>query len=121
MKTIINKQTGETQINFTAELLSVSDKVFTNVNGTEFRAGNISFKDVHGKTQKSSCMIYEKNYAKGMEIGGLYLATASNTDKGVIVTVSNLSASAPKAEANMFGFATVAESVAEPVVTDAQA
>lgn len=101
-----NPQTGAQEANFTAKLISMSDKTLTNVNQKNYKVGTIEFKDINGKNQRTSAFIFEGNYQHGMEIGESYLTTATLTDQGVICRVSHLTGSGEKATADMFGFET---------------
>lgn len=109
MKFIVNPTTGQNEAQFTAKLLSVSTNKLANINGTEYRPASIEFVDVNGKKQTASCIVYEKNFSYGMEKDSSYLATASQTEKGVLITLSHLSGSADRPNEGMFGFTSVAK------------
>lgn len=116
IKYVKNEQTGQTEAQFSAKLLTVSDKIFKNVNKTPFRVVGIEFEDNAGKVQKSSATMWETNYQKGVEIGKNYLATAVAGDDGrAFIKVSHLENIDNRATANMFGLnAEVEESVSTP-------
>lgn len=103
MKAIVNPTTGQEEVIFEAKLLSIAEKPLTNVNGTEYRPASIEFKDASGKLQQSTCIVYESNYTYGMSKGNSYSARAVKTDKGVLITVSHLSAAA-RPDETMFSF-----------------
>lgn len=105
MKAIVNPTTGQEEVIFEAKLLSIAGKPLVNVNGTEYRPASIEFKDANGKVQQTSCIVYEKNFSYGMTVGQSYSARAVNTEKGVLITVSHLSAAA-RPEETMFSFGT---------------
>ena len=104
MKTILNTQTNSTDVQFSAKLVSIADKALTNVNGKEYFPCAIEFTDKTGKSQRTRAIMYASNKAHGVEVGSFYLATASNTDKGVLIQVSHLQGSGGIASADMFGF-----------------
>jgi flagellar hook protein FlgE len=112
MKTQINATTGQNEVVFSAKVLSISAKPLSNVNGTEYRPATIEFKDAAGKTQQTSCIVYEKNYQHGISVGNSYMATAAQTPKGVLITLSHLT-DAARPDESMFVFGSVA-AVAEP-------
>jgi len=105
MKTISNPTTGQEEIIFEAKLLSIAEKPLVNVNGTEYRPASIEFKDVNGKLQQATCIVYESNFVYGMSKGNSYSARAVKTDKGILITVSHLSAAA-RPDETMFSFGT---------------
>ncbi len=115
MKNQVNPTTGQEEVVFEAKLLSIAGKPLTNVNGTEYRPASIEFKDASGNKQTASCIVYEKNFGYGMTVGQSYSATASKTEKGVLITVSHLSAAA-RPDESMFSFgASVANTVSKPL------
>lgn len=111
MKFQINEQTGTQEASFNGKLISISDKVLQNSNGKNYKVATVEFKDVNNETQRSTALVYEGNYSKGMEINESYLCTATVTDQGVIVRMSHLTGSGDRPTADMFGFNTVAESI----------
>lgn len=68
-----NEVTGQLEMSFQGELVSVGENVLENSNGTLFRIGSVRLPN--GKVK--SCRIYEKNYEKGMTIGVSHLCTAT--------------------------------------------
>jgi hypothetical protein len=113
-----NQQTGAQEANFTAKLISMSEKVLTNVNQKNYKVGTIEFKDINEETQRTSCFIFEGNFKHGMVIGESYLTTATLTDQGVICRVSHLTGTPEKATANMFGFESQNIQPANLVISD---
>jgi hypothetical protein len=105
MKTIQNEKTNATDIQFSAKLVSIADKALTNVNGKEYFPCAIEFTDKAGKSQRTRAIMYASNKSKGVQVGNFYLATAANTDKGILIQVSHLEGSGGIATADMFGFA----------------
>lgn len=112
IRQIENDTNGNKRFQFGATLLSLGKTVLTNTNGKNYRVGSVEFADKNGEVRQASCMIYEGNYAheslKGedLEVGTEYLATATLTtyqDKpSVIIQLSHLPATAPRAEADWF-------------------
>lgn len=104
----VNPVTGNVYVEFNAELLSVSDKVLeTNTDKkTKFRPATVKFADTHGVVTQSGAIIWEGNFSKGMTVGTEYRCRAENTPRGVLITVSHLTGSAP-ADASAFGFDTI--------------
>ena len=98
MKTI-----SETQKQFTAKLLSVSNSSKENSNGKMFYNATIQFANANAELVVRQAIIYAGNFAYGMEIGNDYLTVASKTDTGVIINVSHLT-NADLASAEDFGF-----------------
>jgi hypothetical protein len=111
----VNPTTGEQQkrANFSAKLISISDKTLTNVNGTEYRVATIEFKDAKGVSQRVSAMIYENNFKYGMTVGETYNATVTITSGNApLITVSHLTGSGVRATADMFGLSVAAPKAA---------
>jgi hypothetical protein len=117
-----NTRTNNLEAQFSAKLISLSESVQQNSNGTDYRVGTIEFSDVNGNTQRSSALMYESNFAyiqdeyeknedtKQLEcVNGVqtYLCTAINDDSrdgdNVLITVSHLTG-AGRATKSMFGF-----------------
>lgn len=110
IKYVENEQTGQTEAQFSAKLLMVSEKVLKNVNGTPYRVVGIEFEDNKGKTQKASATMWETNYQKGVEIGKNYLATAVAGDENrAFIKVSHLENIDNRATVDMFGLGEEAE------------
>jgi len=118
MKTRINPTTGNVECAFAARVDSISDKLFENANGTQYRVANVTFTDKSGQKQTVSSMVYEKNFQLGMEEGKSYLTIATKTDQGVFVHTSHLAA-AERAEISMFDFDTVSQGVTSEVTETA--
>lgn len=125
MKQIENDNKGRTRIQFNAKLTSVSANVLQNVNGTSYRVCNIEFVDNNGVIQKTTAIMYEKNYEHGVTEGTEYVSTATLFEpteqypKGsVLIQVSHLTANADRPSLDMFLGAT-ADSVAVATVKEA--
>jgi len=94
---------------FTAKFESISDNLLQNSNGTGYRIATGSFANPNGEEITRSFQMWEKNYQKAMEAGGLipgdsYLSTIQFTptqDKPGLV-MSHLS-SATRATHEDFG------------------
>lgn len=92
----------QTEFRFNATLVSVSDNILENSNGTAFRICSIKLpnnKIVSGR-------VYEKNLSHGMTPGTQYLCTArpyadANGVEQIDITVSHLT-QAPRASMNDF-------------------
>lgn len=107
MRTQKNEQTGQVEVVFSAELLTLSENVLQNSNDKNYKVAGIKFKDKNGTIQKSTAMIYEGNYQHGLEIGKDYLATASKGDDGnVYIRLSHLEYVDNRATVDMFNFST---------------
>ena len=107
----INPKTNKEQLQaqFSAKLLSISEREFSNSNDKNYKVATIEFADVNSEIQRTSCLIYEGNYKHGMTIGQSYLATATKTDQGPIIQLSHLQGTADRPTADMFGEFTGAE------------
>lgn len=86
-----NSVTGQLQTEFKGQLISVSEIIHENKNGTEYRIGTVKLPS----SKIVSCRIYEKNYASGMQVGVYYLGTATqykdaNGTIQIDILVSNL-------------------------------
>jgi hypothetical protein len=102
MKYQVNEETGNNEAIFSAELLSVSDKVL-NEKQTQYRVGTIRFEDDGGIKHTVTTVIYEKSYQRGMIVGETYQAVAQETEKGVFIHTSHLTNS-ERATVDMFNF-----------------
>ena len=105
----INPETKLVETDFTGKLVSISDKVLTNVNQTEYRVVTVEFTPPGADMpQPITGFMYEKNYQlgqdRGMAIGDNLLCTATNAEAGVIITVSHLIGGGIRASREMFGF-----------------
>lgn len=98
-----NDQQQQYDVQFPAHLVSVSDQILQNVNGTEYRVGTIEFENAKGNSVRRSAMIYENNYQYGMTPGETYLATGKQTEQGVLVTLSHLQGAARPQEDDFEG------------------
>ena len=111
-----NEMTGNYEANFSAKLMSVSDRTFESKNekGTLYRAVTVQLEN--GNSFQG--IMYESNYKHGVTIGNSYLCRAINSgkDENVLLTVSHL-ASAPRATTKDFGFSLA--NVKEEVKSDA--
>lgn len=100
-----NEKTGLQETNFPGKLISISEKVLTNVNGTQYHVGTIEFINAKGQEQRINGFMYQKNYSHGVTVGNSYLCTAThNPQVGVLVTISHLEGSGVRPDAQMFGF-----------------
>lgn len=104
MKKVKNETTGGWEMQFGATLISMSEKVLTNVNKKNYKVATIEFVDVHGEIQRTSAIVYEGNYKNEMKVGGLFLATATPSEQGVFIKVSHLDYNGERATDSMFGF-----------------
>lgn len=116
MRTIFNDRTKQNEVVFSAELIApLSENTLENTNGKLFKIANIKFVDKSGKVQKSTAMIYEGNYSKGMEVGQSYLAVASpGPDGRAYIRLSHLPYVDSRATIDMFSFETEKASVSTP-------
>ncbi len=114
MEKVLNEQTGVEEMKFGGKLISISDKVLTNVNNKNYKVVTIEFEDVNGKEARCSALCYEGNYQHGVDLGETYLCVATPTEQGVIVKMSHLTYNGERATADMFGFETVKET-SDPV------
>ncbi len=122
-KKVINKVTNQVQTQFEAKLISIADapKEMQNAKQTLYRNCTIQFADKDAVEQTVSALMYESNYAYGVEVGKSYLATATKTDRGVLISVSHLVATTRPTE-DMFGFDESTEyEEAEAVMQEAEA
>ena len=105
---IKNEKTGSYEAAFAAKLRSVSDKTFTNVNGTEYRIASIDLPN--GKTV--SGIMYESNFQHGVTVGNTLACRAiyQGSGENVLITVSHLAA-AERATIDDFGFELAKEEV----------
>lgn len=114
MKFDVN-QSGQKTAQFNGTLLSISDKTFTNTNSKNYKVGTIRYVTATGEVKQTTAIIYEGNYKNGMAQGIEYLCTATQTDEGVIINVSHLTAST-RADVNDF-FADVEQEVPTEAIT----
>lgn len=78
-----NETTGKTDFNFPASLVSLSDKVMKNSNGTEYVLGNVDFTYPNGAPAKSvTTQIFKKSLDHGITVGSTLLSTLSRDDDG---------------------------------------
>ena len=97
---VTNEYTKQEELIFQADLVSVSDNVLENVNGTEYRVGSVRFENPNGDIVTRSAIIYENNYQYGMQVGNSYQCTAVKSDQGVLIRMSHLEQSARATEAD---------------------
>jgi len=123
MRTIFNEKTKQNEVVFSAELIApLSENTFENTNGKSFKIANVKFIDRAGKVQKSTALIYEGNYSKGMEVGQSYLAVASpGPDGRAYIRLSHLPYVDNRATIDMFSFDTAKETVKETSKLQAEA
>jgi hypothetical protein len=82
-KPVVNESTGKTDFNFPAELVSISDKVMENSNGTKYVLGNVSFTYPNGAPAKAvTTQIFAKSLSHGITVGSILLSTLSRDDEG---------------------------------------
>ena len=80
---VVNETTGKTDFNFPATLVSISDKVMENSNGTKYVLGNVDFTYPNGQPAKSvTTQIFAKSLAHGITVGSTLLSTLSRDDEG---------------------------------------
>jgi len=104
MRKIENDQNGNTRVAFGATLLSIAEKVLelNNEKKTQYRPASIKFTDANGVVQTTSCMIFEKNVAKGMVVGNEYHAVATLLPAGPIITLAPFAPNADRPTQDMF-------------------
>lgn len=113
MKKVINNYTGLENLVFDAKLLSVSDVVQQNVNGTYYHICQVEIEnEENGEKIQSMAHIWAKNYEKGVTPGRKYLTTAAPSDKGWYIVMSHLEQGAGMADLGNF-FGVVAERTPE--------
>lgn len=82
-KAVLNETTGKTDFNFPATLVSISNKVMENSNGTKYVLGNVDFTYPNGQPAKSvTTQIFAKSLAHGITVGSTLLSTLSRDDEG---------------------------------------
>ena len=80
---VANETTGKTDFNFPATLVSISNKVMENSNGTKYVLGNVDFTYPNGQPAKSvTTQIFAKSLAHGITVGSTLLSTLSRDDEG---------------------------------------
>lgn len=80
---VVNETTGKTDFNFPATLVSISNKVMENSNGTKYVLGNVDFTYPNGQPAKSvTTQIFAKSLAHGITVGSTLLSTLSRDDEG---------------------------------------
>ncbi len=80
---VVNETTGKTDFNFPATLVSISNKVMENSNGTKYVLGNVDFTYPNGQPAKSvTTQIFAKSLAHGIAVGSTLLSTLSRDDEG---------------------------------------
>lgn len=94
MKTVINPQTGNPEVQFEAKLLSISPTTFqlNNEKQTPYRVASVEFVNNQGEVKVSSAIVYEANFTYGMKPGITYLCRAIRTtgQSTPLVTMSHL-------------------------------
>jgi len=104
MRKVKNETTGQIELRFNAKLLSISDTTLTNTNGKNYKVATVEFADKDGVIQKTSAIVYEGNYKKGMKIGETYMTTARQADDNVYLQISHLVGTGDLATLDMFDF-----------------
>jgi hypothetical protein len=80
---VANETTGKTDFNFPATLVSLSDKVMENSNGTKYVLGNVDFTYPNGQPATSvTTQIFKKSLDHGITVGSTLLSTLSRDDEG---------------------------------------
>ena len=80
---VVNETTGKTDFNFPATLVSISNKVMENSNGTKYVLGNVDFTYPNGQPAKAvTTQIFAKSLAHGIKVGSTLLSTLSRDDEG---------------------------------------
>ena len=80
---VVNETTGKTDFNFPATLVSISNKVMENSNGTKYVLGNVDFTYPNGQPAKSvTTQIFAKSLSHGITVGSTLLSTLSRDDEG---------------------------------------
>ena len=117
-KPVLNESTGKTDFNFPAELVSISDKVLENSNGTKYVLGNVNFTYPNGQPAKAvTTQIFAKSLAHGINVGSILLSTLSRDDDGgVWIRTSHLHAG-NNIDTDAFG--SMFDEVVAPVEADA--
>ena len=80
---VVNETTGKTDFNFPATLVSISDKVLENSNGTKYVLGNVDFTYPNGTPAKAvTTQIFKKSLDHGIKVGSTLLSTLSRDNEG---------------------------------------
>ena len=80
---VVNETTGKTDFNFPATLVSISNKVMENSNGTKYVLGNVDFTYPNGQPAKSvTTQIFKKSLDHGITVGSTLLSTLSRDNEG---------------------------------------
>ena len=117
---VVNETTGKTDFNFPATLVSISNKVMENSNGTKYVLGNVSFTYPNGTPAKAvTTQIFAKSLAHGIKVGSTLLSTLSRDDEGRMwIRTSHLPAG-NGIDTDAFGSMFDEVQVAEPVEAEA--
>ena len=117
---VVNETTGKTDFNFPATLVSISNKVMENSNGTKYVLGNVDFTYPNGQPAKSvTTQIFAKSLAHGITVGSTLLSTLSRDDEGRMwIRTSHLPAG-NNIDTDAFGSMFDEVAVAEPVEAEA--
>jgi len=117
MKLVKREYDGKevSEMHFSGKLLSISSEVkeFNNEKKTRYRVATIEFVTLDGELARTPCLVYDKNFQKGMVIGETYLAVAIQSESGPFVTCSHLIYSGNKSTNDMFGFTDAKEGAKE--------
>lgn len=120
MRTVFNETTKQNEVHFSAKLIAeLSETTLKNSNQKNYKIATIEFEDKTGKTQKSTAMIYEGNYSKGLEVGQNYLAVATKGENNkAFIRLSHLVYVDSRATVDMFDFSLeeITEKADAPVV-----
>lgn len=115
---IYDSERGQNVAQFQAKLLDISPETVGQFpSGKLYRVGTLEFVNNSGQKVQRSCIINEANYAKGMNAGNTYLASAIIKDGSdtVLLVCSHLVGSA-RASSDDFGFGDMAVTSKSPVV-----
>lgn len=99
---ITNEETGATEYNLDAKLISVGKTVLTNKNGKNYKIANIEFDHPSRGTMVASAQLFEKSEAHGVETGQVYLTNMSTDGEKTYFRMSHLIAGAGLADASVF-------------------
>lgn len=100
-----NAEQNQLEGQFRATVISLGTTVQTNVNGTEYIVGAISFTNAQGKQVERGAIAYVKNVEKGIKVGETYLcnvAITPNRPTEPIISISPLT-NAERATSDDFG------------------
>ena len=109
-KPVVNPNTKEIEqvASCSGELVSISETAKPNKNGTMFRNASVKIEVEDGSSKTFGAIMYDKNFQKGVKVGGSYLTTITQGASGsILLTVSHLT-NAGSASASDFGLVAIA-------------